>query len=119
MSRLKKVECVEIIGIGKVPIKEATFRPSGKKKESKMSTCNARDSGHVDTNEPAMLKMTVLSHAYVDAQALHTLDNAQIHVTMAGGHKHLMYPAWSTTAPEEKDGEFELTFESGVSDRIK
>lgn len=119
MARLKKVECVEIVGIGKVPIKEGTFKASGEKRETKMSTCNAKDSGFVGTNESAQLKMTVLSHGYLDAQTLHQQDNAQITVTLAGGHQHIMYPAWSTEPPEEKDGEFEITFESGTSTRIK
>jgi hypothetical protein len=119
MSRLKKVECVEIVGIGKVPIKDGTFRPSGEKRETKMSTCNAKDSGFVGTNESAQLKITILSHGYIDAQTLHKQDNAQITVTLAGGNQHIMYPAWSTELPEEKDGEFEITFEAGTSERIK
>ena len=119
MSRLKKVECVEIVGLGKVPIKEGSFRPSGEKRETKMSTCNAKDSGFVGTNEAAQLKITVLSHGYLDSQTLGKLDKAQITITLAGGHVHIMFPAWCTELPEEKDGEFELTFESGTSERIK
>ena len=118
MARLKKVECVEIIGIGKVPIKEGTFKASGEKRETKMSTCNAKDSGFVGTNEAAQLKITVLSHGYIDAQTMGKLDNAQITITLAGGHQHVMYPAWCTEPPEEKDGEFECTFESGTSERL-
>lgn len=118
MARLKKVECVEIVGIGKVPIKEGSFRASGEKRETKMSTCNAKDAGFTGTNESAQLKMTVLSHGYIDAQTIGALDNAQVTVTLAGGHKHIMYPAWCTEPPEEKDGEFEATFEAGTSERI-
>ena len=118
MARLNKVECIEIAGLGKIPIKEGTFRASGEKRETKMSTCNARDSGYLGTNEPAQVKFTVLSHNYVDGQGLGALTDVQVNITLAGGHVHIMNPAWCTEPPEEKDGEFELTFESGVSERI-
>ncbi len=121
MSRLKKVKCVEVVGLGKLPIKEGsgTFRPSGEKRETKMSSCNAKDSGFLATNESAQLKVTMLSHGYIDAQSVGKLESAQLTITLDGGHTHIMYPAWVTEPPEEKEGEFEVTFESGTSERIK
>ena len=118
MARLKKVECVEIVGLYKLPIKDGSFRASGEKRETKMATCNAGDSGFVGTNESAQLKVTVLSHNYIDTQVIGRLDNVQLNITLAGGIQHVMRPAWVTEPPEEKDGEFEVTFESGTSQRI-
>lgn len=117
MARLKKVECVEIVGFGKLPIKEGGFTASGKKREHKASTCNAADGGYTDTNEPAKLKLTVLSHGYIDAQTLNKLEG-QVTVTLAGGHMHIMPKAWTEEPAEEKDGEFEITYVANVSQRI-
>lgn len=117
MARLKKVHTVEIVGEGLLPIKEASFQPSGEKRDHKAGV-RAADGGFLAEEQPAKLKATVLSHNYVDPQALGKLDEVQINVTMQGGQQHIMIAAFAEETPEDKDGEFEITFISNTSEKI-
>lgn len=118
MARLKKVTAVEIVGNGSLPMKEASFQPSSEKRDHKAGT-RAADGGFLAEQQPAKLKVTVLSHNYVDAQALGKLDDVQINITLSGGQMHIMTGAFAEEAPEEKEGEFEITFISNTSERVQ
>lgn len=119
MARLNKVKYVEIETFGRVPLEEGTFKSSGFKREHKKSVGNAADGGFSETNEPASLKITVLSHSYLDSQALGAIVDKQVTVTMANGAKHIMVRAYAEETPEEKDGTFELSLIANVSQKIK
>ena len=118
MARLSKVKTIEIVGYGSIPIKESGFQASGEKREHKSSTGKATDGGFVGELMPATLKATVLSHSHVDAQELGALTDVQINVTMQSGAVHIMPMAFAEETPEDKEGEFEITFISNTSQRI-
>lgn len=117
MARLKKVQLVDIVGYGTLPHSEAGFKPSGDKREHKAAQ-NAANGGHIGTAEPATLKVTVLSHPHIDVQELGKMDDVQINITLTGGQQHIMSKAFCEETPEEKEGEFEITFIANISEKI-
>jgi len=112
-----KVKRVISAALGELPLKEkgGTFRPSSSKRETQGAEV-AENIGFTETPQAAELKVTV--NASMDPSVFADLSSDTLTIFLDGGGQHVMPRSWVTEPPELGDGEIQVTFNCGKSQKL-
>lgn len=115
---LFKVKKVISRAMGELPIQGdgSTFKPQAYKRETKAGETPS-NTGYVETPTAAELKIKL--NAVLDPQDYRNLTNDTLTIYLSNGAVHVMPSAWSVEPVELGQGEYEVTFNSGMSERIQ
>lgn len=115
---LLKVRRVVSATSGELPIKSGggSFKPSGYKRETQEGEV-PENTGYTESSTAAELKVKL--NASVDPSEFIGVSNDTLTIYLDGGGEHVMPNAWVTETPELSSGEYEVTYNSGKSERMK
>lgn len=115
--KLVKVKRAVSAALGELPIKEkgGTFRPSSYNRETQGAELH-ENIGFTETPVGAELKLTL--QATMDPDEFKNLVSDTVTVFLDGGGQHVMPNAWVTEPPVLGDGQFEVTYHCGTSQKI-
>jgi len=115
--KLAKVKRVISSVLGELPLKEGggTFRPSAFKRETQNAETH-ENIGFVESPTGAELKVTLQST--MDPSEFKNITDDTLTIFLDGGAQHVMPRAWVVEAPELGNGEIQVTYNSGKSERL-
>jgi hypothetical protein len=115
--KLAKVKRVISGQLGELPLKEngGTFRPSSYKRETQNAETH-ENIGFTESPVGAELKLTLQST--MDPSLFRNVTDDTLTIFLDGGGQHVMPRAWLTDPPELGNGEIQVTYNSGKSEKL-
>jgi hypothetical protein len=117
---LERVQRVISSVLGELPIQEkgATFKPAGKKRETKAGEV-PENTGYTVSQTFAELKLKLNATGKLGIEELSNLDEDTLTIYTTGGKQYVMPKAWVVEPGELGDAEMEITYNAATSPRLK
>jgi hypothetical protein len=118
--KLERVQRVISSTVGELPIQEkgATFKPAGKKRETKAGEV-PENTGYTVSQTFAELKLKLNATGKLGIEELSNLDEDTLTIYTTGGKQYMMPKAWVVEPGELGDAEMDITYNCGTSPRLK
>lgn len=118
--KLERVQRVVSAALGELPIQEkgATFKPAGKKRETKAGEV-PENTGYTESQTFAELKIKLNATGKLGIEELSDVEEDTLTIYTTGGKEYMMPKAWVTEPGELGDAEMNITYNSGTSPRMK
>ncbi|MDR0876576.1 MAG: phage tail tube protein [Treponema sp.] len=117
--KLERVLRVISQNVGELPIQEkgATFKPAGKKRETKTGEV-PENTGYTESQTCASLKLKLNATGKYGVEELSNADEDTLTIFTTGGKQYMMPNAWVTEPGELGDAEMDIEYNSGTSPRL-
>jgi hypothetical protein len=118
--KLERVQRVVSAALGELPIQEkgATFKPAGKKRETKAGEV-PENTGYTESQTFAELKLKLNATGALGVEQLSDVEEDTLTIYTTGGKEYMMPNAWVVEPGELGDAEMDITYNSGKSPRLK
>lgn len=118
--QLERVQRVISTNLGELPIQEkgATFKPAGKKRETKAGEV-PENTGYTVSQTFAELKLKLNATGKLGVEELSQQDEDTLTIFTTGGKQYVMPKAWVVEPGELGDAEMEITYNAATSPRLK
>jgi hypothetical protein len=118
--KLERVQRVISSALGELPIQEkgATFKPAGKKRETKAGEV-PENTGYTESQTFASLKLKLNATGRLGIEELSNVDSDTLTIYTTGGKQYSMPNAWVTEPGELGDAEMNIEYNSGTSPRLQ
>jgi hypothetical protein len=118
--KLERVKRVISQAVGELPIQEkgATFKPAGKKRETKVGEV-PENTGYTESQTFAELKLKLNATGVLGVEELSKYDEDTLNIITTGGKEYVMPRAWVTEPGELGDAEMDIVYNSATSPRLK
>lgn len=118
--KLERVQRVISSTVGELPIQEkgATFKPAGKKRETKTGEV-PENTGYTESQTFASLKLKLNATGKLGIEELSNVDEDNLTIYTTGGKQYMMSNAWVVEPGELGDAEMDIEYNSGTSPRLK
>jgi hypothetical protein len=118
--KLERVKRVISSNIGELPIQEkgATFKPAGKKRETKTGEV-PENTGYTESQTFASLKLKLNATGAIGVEELTAFDEDTLTIFTTGGTQYMMPNAWAVEPGELGDAEIDIEYNSGTSPKLQ
>jgi hypothetical protein len=118
--KLERVQRVTSANVGELPIQEkgATFKPAGKKRETKTGEV-PEHTGYTESQTFASLKLKLNATGKLGVEELSDMGEDTLTIFTTGGKEYMMPKAWIVEPGELGDAEMDIEYNSGTSPRLK
>jgi len=118
--KLERVQRVISSNVGELPIQEkgATFKPAGKKRETKVGEV-PENTGYTESQTFAELKLKLNATGVLGVEELSKYDEDTLTIFTTGGKQYMMPRAWVTEPGELGDAEMDIVYNAATSPRLK
>ena len=117
--KLERVQRVISANVGELPIQEkgATFKPAGKKRETKPGEV-PEHTGYTESQTFASLKLKLNATGKLGVEELSDMGEDTLTIFTTGGKQYMMPKAWVVEPGELGDAEMDIEYNAGTSPRL-